>query len=1459
MHSMNFSWIDSNDSGATQKLKSFIVNFLNQPDDREYPDLCQLPDLTERTLLENLKARFEKNHIYTYVGSILIAVNPFKVIPLYQPKLNSVYSKSVDRLSDLPPHIYAIATASYSQMLNKQQNQTVVISGESGSGKTVSTSLLLHHLSSLSQKSYCISTGIEDTLLSAGPVMEAFGNALTQHNDNSSRFGKFIQVIYREDGMVNGAIVQKYLLEKSRIVSQSDNERNYHAFYYLIAGASPKEREELRLTRVCDYFYLNQTKQQYDIGYRNSRKEVDGFIRLKKSMEIVGFSPDKQHKVFSVLAAVLHLGNIEFERKSIYHNDDFVQIKNTSVVTFISQLLGLKPRTLLNALTSKRTRAPRGETLHFCYRLHDAIATRDAMAKCLYAALFDWIVMRINQALLSKRDNKDLNRRYIGILDIFGFEDFGGQNYFEQFCINYANEHLHFYFNQHVFKYEQEEYKREGIVWKDITFADNIDCLRLIEERPSGLLCILDDQCNLSGATNQSMLTTFANQHRNHPLFEMPPSFKDAFIIKHYAGKVKYQITDFREKNSDLMRPDIVGVLKSSSSTFVRELVGTDPLAMFRWQILRAFFKAYFIFSKLREAYSAKARVAIRTLTSYYSIHNNNQIHGANQLSVPHHVQNYNMRSPLSCMKHGEDKQPCANNLKEMILQKADKVIQKRTNQRLNKIPSFRDRPEKSISLLLTLKSLTNHRGTSHLTRSTSSKRTPTVTAQFQVSLHQLLDTLSRANPYFVRCIKSNKEKKAEHFDDVCVLLQLRYTGMLETVRIRQSGYSVRLLYTEFAQQYRILLKQGTKSGPEDIKAFLDKMRLNRENYQMGRTKVFMRETEKVNLDMILHEEILRRIVCLQRWVRVWFARRSYLKKRSALRDQIALRNCPTNSSWNVTRTTEFTDSNDIIITEVQELQSMDMFVFKKIYFMDEQKRASSKESIIDIAFKQALKEFRLNLLSTYSVASSEGPLRIGYKDLIDHFEQVILNVCQQERAYESFPVTMGVNAFRGYLDEFRTLASRKGFDKLVSTNRKRENPFMRRANKRRMKQVVERQGHKMFMTIANIPIVCEICTSLVKLGSRILVCNDCKLTCHKKCLAKVVVSCRDNNLIQQGKKVFGAPLERLVSKEERLPAVLEQLMTAIEMKGLYVEGLYRKSATQSKINELKQKLEEDRLNVDLNNYGVHVWTAVLKSFFREMPEPLMTFELYDEFLWATAIQDVQERIQVIFSHISKLNRANYDLLERLTFHLARVAIVEHANRMSASSLAIVFAPCILRTDRVMRAQDSFGDIRKQTICLECIITERMKQVRETLVDIDILDRATHTAEAQLSNIRRSAASIRSIRQDAESDESQVEEARLTLQIESLQSEKSHLTNMLPSFRMASNCSDDELIDGGRDERDHMDHFGGEMIKYGNGNRLDVQGCGLRQPPPSPPQMQQVQRDATGDNSDPTTMNVCIV
>ena len=323
----------------------------------------------------------------------------------------------------------------------------------------------------------------------------------------------------------------------------------------------------------------------------------------------------------------------------------------------------------------------------------------------------------------------------------------------------------------------------------------------------------------------------------------------------------------------------------------------------------------------------------------------------------------------------------------------------------------------------------------------------------------------------------------------------------------------------------------------------------------------------------------------------------------------------------------------------------------------------------------------------------------------------------------------MGVNAFRGYLDELRhnksadnknrtdsqqnsqtSDASQASNDAKNLSKSKRKRQKKARSRQKKEEEVNHMCGHQLVLSMANIPTVCEVCSSLMWLMEKIWVCRRCKLTCHKKCQTKIMVTCqagKDNGNGNSGGivKVFGAHLSSLVSEECRIPVIVEQLITTIELKGLYTEGLYRKSGTTSKITELKQRLEgclrgaqtSEPLNIDLDSYSVHVLSAALKSFFREMAEPLMTYELYDDFLWSTAITDQQERVQQIYAHIGKLPRANYDLLERLVFHLARVAQQESANRMTANSLAIVFAPCILRTNKVMQMQDKLSDIAKQT------------------------------------------------------------------------------------------------------------------------------------------------------------------
>ena len=266
-------------------------------------------------------------------------------------------------------------------------------------------------------------------------------------------------------------------------------------------------------------------------------------------------------------------------------------VRNWDLACKTANLLGVSEDTLVNALTSKKAKV-QGETLVINYRYPEALAARDALAKCLYGALFDWIVLQVNYSLISlKEPAHETMGNSIGVLDIFGFEDFSNNNRFEQFCINYANEHLQHYFNQHVFEYEQEEYRREGISWTNIGFQDNIKCLALIEGKPSGLLCELDDQCNFPGATNETFLQKINSVHKDNAFYEIPQKREAAFIIKHYAGKVKYQIADIREKNMDLMRPELISVLKNSQFNIVRELAGADPVAVFRWAILRAFFR----------------------------------------------------------------------------------------------------------------------------------------------------------------------------------------------------------------------------------------------------------------------------------------------------------------------------------------------------------------------------------------------------------------------------------------------------------------------------------------------------------------------------------------------------------------------------------------------------------------------------------------------------------------------------------------------------------------------------------------------------------------------------------------------------------------------------------------------------------------------------------------------------
>ncbi|XP_067935086.1 unconventional myosin-IXb-like isoform X2 [Watersipora subatra] len=849
----SLSWTDCSHH-IDGSLDEYLVKFLAQKTAGEnYADLCSLPDLNETTLLENLKKRFYEDTIYTYVGTILIAINPFKFFRIYNPKCVAMYQGGAH---GLPPHIFAVANAAFTSMLDTQSDQCIVISGESGSGKTENTNFLLHHLTQnkLGQQQNHHGHGVEQTLLGAGPVLEAFGNAKTVHNDNSSRFGKFIQVDFRKNGAVHGASVEKYLLEKSRIVSQATNERNYHVFYYLLSGAPDDLSRELFLLDAKEYHYLNQSGCYTNPG----ENEVDEFERLTSSMKIVGFKPDLQKRIFAVISAILLLSNVEFIKKHTYHYDDAVQVKNLELVSRICKLLDVKEEAFLEALTSKRTIAG-GETMVVRYKLEDAISARDAMAKCLYGAIFDWIVWQINHALFQKQDHKDSKSNSIGVLDIFGFEDFC-QNSFEQFCINYANEHLQYYFNQHIFKYEQEEYRSEEIEWQNISFIDNRRCLDLFAKRPSGLFFLLDEEGNFPGATNETLLEKFHQNHKNSDFYEMPMRKESSFTIKHYAGKVKYHIKDFREKNSDLIHADLVSVLKNSNTGFVRELVGCDPVAMLRWSYVRLCMKCVNAFVKAGKTFHDRGGNKIGNIRRKTSVTQKTREH---------------TNLPWSDNSETESSYPEPDDQGSFIHTTAKKTKRK---------TSARRKKYKDYKQFKTYQEVKN--------RETSKTKTPSVSLQFQKSLQSLLETLDRSHPYFVRCIKSNIDKTPCKFDNEFVRRQLRYTGMLATVKLRQSGYNYRVLFEDFVHKYAALLPKGKLSTRSDVDAFLTLMDSNSvyknfqvgktKNHQIGQSKVFLRETVKMLLDDALHHTLMRHIVRMQSWVRGRSCQTKYVAMKKA-------------------------------------------------------------------------------------------------------------------------------------------------------------------------------------------------------------------------------------------------------------------------------------------------------------------------------------------------------------------------------------------------------------------------------------------------------------------------------------------------------------------------------------------------------------------------------------------------
>uniref|UniRef100_A0A674PAB8 Myosin IXB n=1 Tax=Takifugu rubripes TaxID=31033 RepID=A0A674PAB8_TAKRU len=1223
----------------------------------DYDDLCSLQAVSEASILEALCQRFYRLKIYTYAGNILIAINPNKFLPVYyNPKYIKMYEKQP--LGKLSPHIFAVADAAFRAMLDNQVNQCIVMHGNSGSGKTESSSYLIHCLTALSEKT--CSVGLKRTILGAVPVLQAFGNARTSENNNSSRFGKFIQLNYLESGVIRGAVIEKWLLEKSRLVSRDKNERNYHVFYYLLMGASRDEQEEFHLLKPQDYFYLNQVP-------------LNEYKRLKQAMEMVGFLASTKKHIFSVLSAILLLGNVTY---TLAEDTKVLEVGPAEVLSTLSDLLKVKVDLLTKALT-KRKLVVANTTVESQYTLHEASRVRDTMAKSLYSALFEWIILHINHAMLNRRDMEEsVSGLSIGILDMFGFENLQ-KNTFEQLCINYSNEKLQYYINQHIFKFKQEDYVSEGITWQNIDFVDNSGCIQLIGEKPSGLFDLLDQE--LPWATAKTLLDKLKQLHQDDPFLVTSSNADGTFVIQHFAGRVKYHIQDFRRENNEHMPPEVVSLLRSSEQSFFHHLVASSPEALFRWGVLRATIRIIAVFKSM-----GRHRAELSRSPWLLNSHFTDLITAYQELPIYIDID----LSVLFWLR---------NNLMDYV----------------------------SLQHVV---GLTAHDQTSKLIyHPHRTAKVPTYSTQVQASLNKLMARIEKAEPFFIFCIRSNDQKKELHFDSELVLQQIKNMGITQMVHIQKSGYSAKYTFKEFVEKFRLLLPKGATEAPEHIKELFERMEINKSSYQIGKTKVFLKEKERQLLRDTLTKEVMRRIIILQRWFRTCLIRLHFLQRLTLPRytpqsyhsphhNSERVKRNPTIQISRATRVMESNASLDREITDPQELQNLDEFL------------------------------------------GNQKP-KVGYKDLMKGYHNKVNTLAGSKSKTE---VSLVINLFQSVLDgfirgELKRLESEPA--KATKTTKK----------KKKDKCLASPLDHRFSTYQVSIMQSCDLCGSYIWGMEKAYMCSACKLICHKKCLNKIITDCstrRDEST--PGSLHFGVQVYMLTSKANPVPKVIEMLLMHVEINGLYTEGLYRKSGSACRAKELHQILETTPESACLDNYVIHTVTGLVKRWLRELPDPLMTFDLYTDFLHAAELPDKAEKIRAVYQKVDELPPANYNTLERLIFHLVRVAKEEEHNKMSPSSLAIVFAPCILRSPDVDNPFLSMKDVPRTTACVEILITEQFRRYKEKMQNIQELEYAEALAVHQLK-LRREDLTCRLPELEQENSDNEILDSASSMSSESLE------------------------------------------------------------------------------------------
>uniref|UniRef100_A0A4W5PU89 Myosin IE n=1 Tax=Hucho hucho TaxID=62062 RepID=A0A4W5PU89_9TELE len=523
-------------------------------------DMVLLSKINEDAIVDNLKKRYMDDYIFTYIGPVLISVNPFKQMPYFGDKEVEMYQGAAQY--ENPPHIYALADNMYRNMMIDRENQCVIISGESGAGKTVAAKYIMGYISRVSGGGPKVQH-VKDIILQSNPLLEAFGNAKTVRNNNSSRFGKYFEIQFSSGGEPDGGKISNFLLEKSRVVMRNPGERSFHIFYQLIEGATGEQKSSLGITSLDYYNYLNQSGS-YKVDDINDKSD---FQETMHAMEVIGISGEDRGLVLQIVAGVLHLGNINFREAGNY-----AAVESEEFLAFPAFLLGIDQKRLKEKLTSRKMDSKWGssmESIDVTLNVEQACYTRDALSKALHSRVFDFLVESINKAIV--KVHQEFN---IGVLDIYGFEIFQ-KNGFEQFCINFVNEKLQQIFIELTLKAEQDEYIQEGIRWTPIEYFNNKIVCDLIESKlnPPGIMSILDDVCATMHAVgegaDQTMLQKLRVAINSHEHFN---SWNQGFIIHHYAGKVSYDAEGFCERNRDVLFSDLIELMQSSEIAFIRAL-----------------------------------------------------------------------------------------------------------------------------------------------------------------------------------------------------------------------------------------------------------------------------------------------------------------------------------------------------------------------------------------------------------------------------------------------------------------------------------------------------------------------------------------------------------------------------------------------------------------------------------------------------------------------------------------------------------------------------------------------------------------------------------------------------------------------------------------------------------------------------------------------------------------------